>query len=180
MVSGLNNFPCENSITINNFYMNETNFNTSNLEEIINFYANYYNIKEYVDLEENGKLFNFVFWLNMFCSSYLWSYIICLTYVISVIFIIKKINISVELINLTSFIGCIIGIYLLNTYRIIYLNLMLTMAISGMILWILTLDITKYFNYNIIVKSMITNLSMSFLMVSTIAMTSMITPFNIY
>ena len=180
MIPVLNNFTCDNSITINNFYMNETNFNNSNLEEILKFYVNYYNIEDYIDLKENGNMFNFVFWLNMFCSAYLWSNIICLTYVISVIFIIKKINISVELINLTGFIGCLMGIYLLNTYRIIYLNLILSMVLTSMLLWILSLEITKYFNYNLIVKSMITNISMSFLMVSTLAMTSIIQPFYIF
>jgi hypothetical protein len=180
MLSVLNNLHCDNSITINNFYMNENNFTNHTLEGILNFYANYYNLGEYIDLNENSTAFNFVFWLNMFCSAYLWSNLICLTYVISVIFIIKKINISIELINLTGFIGCLMGIYLLNTYRIIYINLILANVVTGMFLWILSLEITKYFNYNLMFKSMMINMSMSFLIVSTLAMTSLMKPFYIF
>jgi hypothetical protein len=178
-MSILHTFACDNSITINNFYFaNDTNF--SSYEEAIKFYITYYNIDKYIDLEENGKTFNFIFWLNMFCSAYLWSYIICLTYVITVIFIIKSAKISETLINLTSFVGCMMGIYLLDNYRIIYLNLLITMTLTGLLLWILTLEITRYFNYSLIIKSMVINVSIAFLMVSTLSMTSLVTPKNIY
>jgi hypothetical protein len=175
----LNTFECDNSVTINNYYFSTEN-NFSSYEEAFKFYIKYYNIDKYVDLEENGKAFNFIFWLNMFCSAYLWSYIICLTYVITLTFIIKTTKISESLINLTSFVGCIMGIYLLNNYRIIYLNLLISMTLTGLLLWILSLEITKYFNYTLIIKSMVINISISFLMVSTLAMTESLTPKNIY
>jgi hypothetical protein len=178
-MSILHTFACDNSITINNYYFSTEN-NFSSYEEALKFYIKYYNIDQYVDLEENGKAFSFIFWLNMFCSAYLWSYIICLTYVITVIFIIKSARISEPLINFTSFVGCAMGIYLLDNYRIIYLNLLISMTLTGLLLWILTLEITKYFNYSLIIKSMIVNISMSFLMVATLSMTNLVIPKNIY
>jgi hypothetical protein len=68
----------------------------------------------------------------------------------------------------------------LDNYRIIYLNLLIAMTLTGLLLWILSLDITKYFNYNLIIKSMVINISMSFLMVATLSMTNLVIPKNIY
>lgn len=163
---------CNNSLNYN-----LTGFAT--FEEAFEFYIKYYNIDGYVDLYENGNLFNFVFMLNMCCSAYLWSYIISLTYVVVSVFIIKTINISTKIINLTSFIGCLLGIYLLKEYKIIYFNLILTIQLTGLILWILHMDASKYFNYELIVKSMLVNMCISLLSVSSLILFNILQPIKI-